>query len=219
MSNITPYQSGKRANPAPFVPNLPAFEKLSEGKGNFAPAPKLRPAPRPLTPRALQNNPPASAPNHAGGSFKDHNSPSQISLHDAILALYRDLPRCVDILERRAPQLDSSDKAQLNTYRDFLTTPYMLGVIMVVDQLKIQNFTLARPLLQNPVLRVAQITTAMIDALQAQGKAAISIESIYNVSEDAHDVQYRIMAQLSHMLREINTKPAADSDFRSLLPS
>ena len=219
MSNTTMYQSEKRANPAPFVPNFPAFKNVSKGNDNIAPAPKLRPAPRPLTPRTHQNYPPASTPILAGGSFTPQDPTVDISLHDAIMCLYRDLPRAVDIAECRAPYLEDSEKNQLNAYRAFLTTPYMLSLLMLVRRENITTFTLAQPLIQNPLMRVAQVIRAMIEALELRGQSDVSIEAIYDPAQDEDDVQRRIMGQLAQMLREINTVKNARSDFRSLLPA
>ena len=219
MSNTTVYQSENQAHLAPFVPNLPASNKMSEGKETFVSAPKLRPLPRPLTPRTHQNYPPATTPIPAGGSFNSNITTSDISLYDAIMALYRDLPRAVDIAERRTPHLDGAEKTKLSQYRETLTTPYMLSLLMLVQHAGLKSFTLSAPLLDNPVFRVAQIAQAMIEGLQSRGHVGISIASVYNASEDADDVQRRIMAQLAHMLREMNNVKNESSDFRSLLPS
>lgn len=219
MSHVTPYHNGKQGKPAPFVPNLPALKIMSEGEGNFATAPKLRPTPRPATPRTPKNYPPATAPNLAGGSFTPTPKASHISLYDATIALYRDLPRAVDIAERRTPHLNGAEKAELSQYREFLTTPYMLSLLMLVSDSGLTGFTLTEALSDNPLFRVAQITKAMIQALQSRGHIGVSIASVYSASDDAEDIQRRIMAHLAHLLRELSTVKDESSDFRSLLPS
>jgi len=192
---------------------------MSEGEGHFAAAPKLRPIPRPATPRTPENHPPATTPNLAGGSFTPPLKAHDISLRDAIMSLYRDLPRAVDIAERRVPHLDNSEKAELSQYREFITSPYMLSLLMLVSRSGLKSFTLTQTLSDNPLFRIAQISGAMIDALQSRGHVGIAIASVYDASEDADDIQRRILAHLAHQLRDLNTVKNENSDFRSLLPS